>query len=56
MAFELWPTIILLVCVGIVLSIIGYIIYGWIVGYDNTLKNFENDDVRCETELETNCD
>ncbi len=56
MAFVLWPNIILFVCVGIVLSIIGYIIYGGIVGFENTLQDFENDEVRCETEVEQNCD
>ncbi len=56
MAFVLWPNIILFVCVGIVLSIIGYIIYGGIVGFENTFKDFENDQLRCETEVESNCD
>ena len=42
MAFVLWPNIILFVCVGVVLSIIGYIFYGMAVGFDNTLKDFEN--------------
>ena len=50
MAFKLWPNIILFICVGIILSIIGFIIYGGIVGFDNTLKDFENDELRCEVE------
>jgi hypothetical protein len=56
MVFVLWPNIILFVCVGIVLSIIGYIIYGGIVGFENTLKDFENDELRCENEVESNGD
>ena len=55
MAFVLWPNIILFVCVGIILSIIGYIIYGIKVGFDNTLKEFENEELRCETEVEEHC-
>lgn len=50
MAFILWPNIILFVCIGIIFSIIGYIIYGVIVGFENTLKDFENDELRCESE------
>ena len=50
MAFVLWPNIILWVCLGIVLSIIGFAIYGSIVGFENTLKEFENNELRCETE------
>ena len=55
MAFVLWPNIILFVCVGVVLSIIGYIFYGMAVGFDNTLKDFENDELRCETEGQQHC-
>jgi hypothetical protein len=55
MAFELWPNIILFVCAGIILSIIGYTIYGGIVGFENTLKDFENDEIRCETEDQQHC-
>jgi hypothetical protein len=55
MAFTLWPNIILFVCVGIVVSIVGYIIYGYFVGFENTLKDFENDELRCETEEERHC-
>ena len=40
MAFILWPNIILFVCIGIFVSIICYIIYGVIVGFENTLKDF----------------
>jgi hypothetical protein len=43
------------VCVGIILSIIGYIIYGIKVGFDNTFKEFENEELRCETEVEEHC-
>lgn len=50
MAFVLWPNIILFVCVGIILSIIGYIIYGLKVGFENTLKKFENEELNCKTE------
>lgn len=42
MSFILWPNIILCVCLGVVLGILGFIIYGFIVGYENTLKTFEN--------------
>ena len=38
MAFTLPQNIILLVCVGIVASIVGFIIYGLIVGFENTFK------------------
>ena len=55
MAFILWPNIILFVCIGIILSIIGYIIYGIIVGFENTLKDFENDELRCDSEGERHC-
>ena len=50
MAFVLWPNVILCVCGGIVLSIIAYIIYGSTVGFENTSKDFENDEPRPETE------
>lgn len=50
MAFVLWPNIILFICVGIILSIIGYIIYGLNVGFENTLKEFENEELSCKTE------
>ena len=39
MAFTLPHNIILLVCVGIVASMVGFIIYGLIVGFENTLKD-----------------
>jgi hypothetical protein len=55
MAFVLWPNIILVVCVGIVLSIIGFAVYGTIAGFENTLKEFENHELRCETEVEEHC-
>ena len=38
MSFVLWPNFILFVCVVIIGSIIGFIIYGLIVGFENTLK------------------
>ncbi|CAB5091335.1 hypothetical protein D3OALGA1CA_913 [Olavius algarvensis associated proteobacterium Delta 3] len=41
MAFTLWPNVILLVCVGIIASMIGFIIYGAIVGFDNTVTDEE---------------
>ena len=56
MVFVIWPNIILFVCVGIIVSIIGYIIYGTVVGFENTLKDFENDELRCETEVEQHCE
>ena len=37
-AFEIPHNLILLVCVGIVGSIVGFVIYGLIVGFENTLK------------------
>ena len=48
MAFILWPNVILFVCIGIIVSIFGYIIYGSIVGFENTLKDFENEDLQGE--------
>ncbi len=39
MAFEIPHNLILLVCVGIVASIVGFIIYGFIVGFENTFKD-----------------
>lgn len=39
MAFEIPHNLILLVCVGIVVSIVGFIIYGLIVGFENTFKD-----------------
>lgn len=38
MAFTLWPNFILLLCVVIIGSIIGFIIYGLKVGFENILK------------------
>jgi hypothetical protein len=43
MAFTLPHNIILLVCVGIVVSIVGFIIYGLVVGFDKTMKNEDED-------------
>lgn len=54
MAFMLWPNFILLVCLGIVLSILGYIIYGSIVGFENTLKEFENEELKGEIKEKPN--
>lgn len=42
MAFMIPNNFILLVCVGIVASIVGFIIYGLIVGFENTLKEPED--------------
>ena len=39
MAFEIPHNLILLVCVGIVASIVGFIIYGIVVGFENTFKD-----------------
>jgi len=50
MAFMLWPNFILLVCLGIVLSILGFIIYGLIVGFENTLQEFENEELQCDVQ------
>ncbi len=36
------PTFILLVCAAIVGSIVGFIIYGLIVGFENTLRDPES--------------
>ena len=55
MAFILWPNIILLVCLVVVCSILGFIIYGSIVGFENTLKTFEtldNSSARQEEQLQ----
>lgn len=41
MTFVLWPNFILFVCVAVVGSIIGFIVYGLIVGFENTLKEPE---------------
>ena len=49
MAFVLWKDVILFVCLGIVFSILGYIVYGSIVGFENTLKEFENEDLRSDS-------
>lgn len=37
--FVLWPNITLFVCVGIVISIFGFIIYGFIKGWENVFPN-----------------
>ena len=39
--FGLPSNFILLVCVGVVASIVGFVIYGLIVGFENTLKDSE---------------
>jgi len=49
MAFVLWPNVIFFVCLGIVLSILGFIVYGSVVGFENTLKEFDNEDLRCDS-------
>lgn len=36
------PNVILLVCVGVVASIVGFIIYGFVVGFKNTFKDSEH--------------
>ncbi len=38
MAFEIPHNLILLICAGIIGSIVGFIIYGLIVGFENTFK------------------
>jgi hypothetical protein len=43
MAFTLPHNIILLVCVGIIVSIVGFIIYGLVVGFDKTMKDEAED-------------
>ena len=52
MAVVLWPNTILIVCAGVVLSIVGYIVYGVIVGFGNTFKEYENKEIQCDTEEE----
>ena len=42
MAIVIPPNFILLVCVGIVVSIVAFIIYGLIRGFENILKEYEN--------------
>ena len=37
--FVLWPNFITLVCAGLVGSVIGFIIYGCIKGFENTFKD-----------------
>jgi hypothetical protein len=49
MAFVLWPNVIFFVCFGIVVSILGFIVYGSVVGFENTLKEFENKDLSCDS-------
>ncbi len=33
--FVLWPNVILFVCAAIVFSIVGFVIYGFIKGFEN---------------------
>ena len=40
--FVLPPNFILLVCVVVVASILGFIVYGLIVGFENTLRDPES--------------
>ena len=42
MAFSLPHNVILLVCVAVVGSIIGFIAYGLIVGFENTFTEFDD--------------
>ena len=37
--FVLWPNVTLLVCVGIVGGIIGFLVYGSIKGFKNVFPN-----------------
>ena len=37
--FILWPNTILFVVVGLLLAVIGFIIYGLIKGFENTFPN-----------------
>ena len=37
--FILWPNTILWICVGLMASTIGFIIYGLIKGFENTFPN-----------------
>ena len=37
--FVLWPNITTVVCVAIVAAILGFIIYGWKKGFENTFPN-----------------
>jgi hypothetical protein len=37
--FVLPPNFILLVCVAVVVSIVGFVVYGLIVGFENTLRD-----------------
>lgn len=41
--FVLPPNVILLLCVGVVASIVGFIVYGLIVGFENTLRDPEGE-------------
>jgi hypothetical protein len=40
--FVLPPNFILLVCVAVVASIVGFIVYGLVVGFENTLRDPES--------------
>jgi hypothetical protein len=42
MAFTIPNNVILLVCVAVVGSIIGFIAYGLIVGFENTFRDFDD--------------
>lgn len=37
--FVLWPNATLLVCAGIVLGTLGFLVYGIIKGFDKTFQN-----------------
>ena len=43
LALTLWPNFILIVCVGILASLLGFIVYGCIMGFENVLKEPEAD-------------
>ena len=43
LSLTLWPNFILLVCVGIIASLLGFIVYGCIVGFENVLEEPEAD-------------
>ena len=37
--FVLWPNTILFIVLGLLLAVVGFIIYGCIKGFENTFKN-----------------